>query len=113
DSIPDNSRSRSIRSWTSWRRDKGSASGKDWLITANRFLMESGVRLRPRFGLCASSASRYRRTARPWSRPSANAALCDADMGERFRRDFVVFVALDALVDGDDFAGMAKAYCCN
>ena len=34
-------------------------------IASRRFFMDSGERLRPRRGLLASSASRYRRTARP------------------------------------------------
>src|SRR5207249_2791987 len=47
------------------------------------FFMDSGVTLRPRRGRLASRASRYRRTMRPWSRPSASAALWAADRGAR------------------------------
>jgi len=56
-------------------------------IASRRFCMDSGVRFRPRRGLWASSASRYRRTALPCSRPSANAALWVSDIGVLARFD--------------------------
>src|SRR5438132_5284150 len=72
---------RSMRSWTNCSRVKGSASGSFSSMAARRFSIDSGVRLRPRRGLWASSASRYRRTALPCSRPSAKAALWVSDIG--------------------------------
>src|SRR5205807_9047522 len=71
----------SMRSCTNCSRVSGSACGSFSSIAASRFSIDSGVRLRPRRGLWASSASRYRRTALPCSRPSANAALWVSDMG--------------------------------
>ena len=50
-------------------RVSGSASAASARCRPAASSMDSGVRLRPRLGLWASSASRYRRTARPCSRP--------------------------------------------
>src|SRR5437764_370218 len=64
---------------------------------AMRFVMLSGVRLRPRFGRCDSSASRYRRTIRPCSRPSAKAALC-CSLIVRCRFGAAAFLAIAAVL---------------
>ncbi|TMK85884.1 MAG: phosphoribosylformylglycinamidine synthase subunit PurL [Actinobacteria bacterium] len=76
-----------MRSWTNCSRVRGSASASFSSMASRRFCMDSGVRFRPRRGLWASSASRYRRTALPCSRPSANAALWVSDMGDLARLD--------------------------
>lgn len=59
-------------------RLRGSAVGISSLTTLRRRSIDSRDRFRPRFGRFDSSASRYARTARPASRPSASAALCSS-----------------------------------
>ena len=62
-----------------------------------RFLIESGVRLRPRLGVVGSSASRYRRTAAALGRPAASAALCSSVMVAVASRSLLVFAILHIL----------------
>src|SRR5262245_18519179 len=88
DSLAAKAALRSRRSCARWRRLRGSADAYSASTAVKRRFIESGVRLRPRRGLWASSASRYRRTARRWSRPSANAALCSRLIGVRLREDW-------------------------
>src|SRR3954453_21818014 len=66
------------RSCRRLRALRGSARSSSASITSRRFLMESAVRFRPRFGFVVSTASRYARTARPCVRPSASAFLCSS-----------------------------------
>src|SRR3954465_6887389 len=77
-SMPASSPYRLRRSWRRLRALRGSALSSSASMASSRFLMESAVRFRPRFGFVASTASRYARTARPCVRPSASAFLCSS-----------------------------------
>ena len=67
---------------TRWRRVSGSALGSRFVDGGQPLLDGFRRALASRPGPVDSSASRYRRTARPSSRPFASASLCAFDMDD-------------------------------